>query len=361
MAIDPKVYNLFKFLTTELFPVVFGIVAYIYIFKVTDYFRFLGQLTLVFGIFRALLHFYRRVLVPAKRPLDYGKWAIVTGSTSGIGKDFADYLASIGMNLLVISRTEEKLVEQVKLLSSKHGVQVEYLAYDFTLAGETRRRFYEQLAGRLMVMDANGGIGLLINNVGSANEIPKDITEFSAEEIQGMIDCNIHSTIDMTMAVFPIMRTRRNGAIVSISSGSGNAPGPFLAVYSATKAFITQLSRSLSVEWAGSGVDFLVVTPFYVVSNLYKRRTGTIIAPMPIALIKGTLAQLGKGSYGIYEGHGYWMHGFLEFVGRYCYWNTMPRMRKMMIDNRKRFDAKSKSKAAAAAAAAANDSKKKDK
>lgn len=79
MAIDPKVYNLFKFLTTELFPVAFGIIAYIYIFKVVDYFRFLGQLTLAFGVFRASLHFYRRVLVSAKRPLDYGKWAIVTG------------------------------------------------------------------------------------------------------------------------------------------------------------------------------------------------------------------------------------------------------------------------------------------
>lgn len=81
MAIDPKVYNLIKFFTTELFPVVFGIAAYIYFFKVTDYFRFLGQLTLSFGAFRASLQFYRRVLVRAKRPLDYGKWAIVTGKS----------------------------------------------------------------------------------------------------------------------------------------------------------------------------------------------------------------------------------------------------------------------------------------
>jgi invasion protein IalB len=50
----------------------------------------------------------------------------------------------------------------------------------------------------------------------------------------------------------------------------------------------------MKVEWWDSGVDFYVVTPFYVVSNLYKRKSGTIIAPMPIALVKGTLAQIGK-------------------------------------------------------------------
>jgi hypothetical protein len=50
----------------------------------------------------------------------------------------------------------------------------------------------------------------------------------------------------------------------------------------------------MKVEWWGSGVDFYVVTPFYVVSNLYKRKSGTLIAPMPIELVKGTFAQLGK-------------------------------------------------------------------
>lgn len=122
---------------------------------------------------------------------------------------------------------------------------------------------------------------------------------------------------------------------MSISSGSCNAPAPFLAVYSATKAFMTQFSRSLKVEWWDSGVDFYVVTPFYVVSNLYKRKTGTIIAPMPDKLVKGTLCQIGKRH--VYEGHGYWFHGALQHLG-YIYWNTVARNRQMMVDNRKRYD-----------------------
>jgi len=57
---------------------------------------------------------------------------------------------------------------------------------------------------------------------------------------------------------------------------------------------MTQFSRSMKVECWGTGVDFLVVTPFYVVSNLYKRKTGTIVAPLPIKLVEGSFRQLGK-------------------------------------------------------------------
>jgi hypothetical protein len=60
------------------------------------------------------------------------------------------------------------------------------------------------------------------------------------------------------------------------------------------RAFITQFSRSMHVECWSTGVDFLVVTPFYVVSNLYKRQYGTIVAPLPIKLVEGSFKQLGK-------------------------------------------------------------------
>ena len=97
----------------------------------------------------------------------------------------------------------------------------------------------------------------------------------------------------------------------------------------------------MKVEWWDSGVDFYVVTPFYVVSNLYKRKSGTIIAPMPIALVKGTLAQLGKKH--LFQGHGYWFHGLLQFLS-YLYWGTVARNRQMMIDNRARYDERSQKK-----------------
>eukprot|EP01034_Spumella_vulgaris_P028591 gene28591-35474_t len=196
-------------------------------------------------------------------------------------------------------------------------------------------------------MHKDGGIGMLINNVGTANEIPKALDEFPEEEIEGMISCNIYSTIWMTRAVLKYMKEAKNGCIVSISSGSGNNMAPFLVIYSATKAFMTQFSRSMKIECWGTGVDFLVVTPFYVVSNLYKRKTGTVIAPMPIELVKGTLAQVGKKW--VFQGHGYWFHGVLGALGNY-WWGAAERNRKMMTDNRKRYDDRQAQKAAAAAA-----------
>jgi hypothetical protein len=83
----------------------------------------------------------------------------------------------------------------------------------------------------------------------------------------------------------------------------------------------------MHVELWGSGVDFLVVTPFYVVSGLYKRKEGTLIAPMPIKLIEGTMSQLGK-QY-VWQGHGYWFHGLLGTLAGY-YPGAIARWKKMM-------------------------------
>jgi short-subunit dehydrogenase len=98
---------------------------------------------------------------------------------------------------------------------------------------------------------------------------------------------------------------------------------------------MTEFSRSLSIENWGTGVDVLVVTPFYVVSNLFKRKYGTIVAPMPIALVKGTFAQLGK-KY-VWQVHGYWFHSILGNFFK-VYWNGVARNRKMMFVSRVRND-----------------------
>lgn len=209
------------------------------------------------------------------------------------------------------------------------------------MSTDGRKAFYAKLNEECVLMDGDGGIGLLINNVGIANEYPKQLEEFSDEEVDSIINCNIFSTVYMTRIVMKYMKEKKNGCIISISSISGNHVGPYLQIYSSTKAFITQFSRSMQVEAWGTGVDFLVVTPYYIVSNLYKRKGGTLLAPMPDKLVTGTLSQLGKRY--VWQGHGYWFHGVLGFFATY-YWGMADRYRKMMIDNRKRYDLKVTSK-----------------
>lgn len=146
------------------------------------------------------------------------------------------------MSVYIISRSESKLQEQVKelkeLMVNPSKQSVRYRAFDFsTPAGAERDAFYAALQRDCEELNSeeSGGLGLLINNVGTANEHPKYLLEFSVGEMESLIQCNIMSVTLMTHTVLPFMKQRKNGGIVSISSGSGFFPGPLISIYSATK------------------------------------------------------------------------------------------------------------------------------
>jgi 17beta-estradiol 17-dehydrogenase / very-long-chain 3-oxoacyl-CoA reductase len=193
-----------------------------------------GVVTLLIIVYRVALGVYRRLIRQPKKPTSYGKWAIVTGSTSGIGKEYADYLAKRGMSILIISRSKDKLIEQCAALKA-YKVDASYLAYDFTDAGPARDEFYAALDKELQRLDGDGGIGLLINNVGTTNQYPQTLMELSEKDCNDMINCNMHSTVFMTRAALKYMAPKNKGAVVNVSSGSGLVCAPYIAIYSATK------------------------------------------------------------------------------------------------------------------------------
>ena len=139
------------------------------------------------------------------------------------------------MNILLISRNETKLELQKKYLIDKYHIDVKYITFDYTKIGKERHDFYENLKTKCIDMNNRGGIGILVNNVGISNEIPMNLDEFSEMELTDILQCNINSTVFMTRTVYTYMKERSNGAIICISSGSGNHPTPMLSVYSATK------------------------------------------------------------------------------------------------------------------------------
>ena len=110
--IDPKVRNLTLYVLPILLTVGGGVYAFTKYSTEKDPIKIFGYIVLILIIWRVLLHMYRRLFLPPKHPRDYGKWAIVTGSTSGIGKEFAEEFARLGMSIMLISRTESKLKEQ---------------------------------------------------------------------------------------------------------------------------------------------------------------------------------------------------------------------------------------------------------
>jgi short-subunit dehydrogenase len=237
MAVDQKVWNLFRFVIIRLSVIAALFYVLIRVTGMSSFFEVVGVTVVLVLLYRFMLMLWRRSILPPKRPLAYGKWAIVTGSTAGIGKEFAEHLASEGMFLLLISRNIDKLREQRDSMVDEFNVDVDIMEHDFTSegCGAVSRAFYRRLDEKCAELDQKGGIGLLVNNVGIMNEVPMNLDEFSDDEVQDMLQCNVCSTVSTTRTVFKYMKGRRNGAVVSISAGAANHPTPMQAVYSATK------------------------------------------------------------------------------------------------------------------------------
>jgi 17beta-estradiol 17-dehydrogenase / very-long-chain 3-oxoacyl-CoA reductase len=167
----------------------------------------------------------------------YGSWAVVTGCTDGIGKAYAEHLAKRGLNVVLISRTLEKLQEQAKFLTDKYKVETKVIAVDFT----EQTSIYTTIRNELGDLD----IGVLVNNVGMSYKSPEffDVYGQSDKDLSNLINCNITSLTKMTAIVLPNMVKKRKGIIINNASGSGRIPTPLLTVYSATKAYVDFFSR----------------------------------------------------------------------------------------------------------------------
>ncbi len=189
----------------------------------------------------------------------YGSWAIVTGCTDGIGKSYAEQLAKRGLNVVLISRTLEKLQEQAKHLREKYSVETRVIAADFTgkeysmlilkqikiiyicTFSQEPNNIYPQIKSQIADLE----IAILVNNVGVSYKHPEyfDVFAENDQAVSDMINCNITSVTKMTGLVLPGMLKRRKGIIVNNASASGRTPTPLLAVYSATKAYVDFFSR----------------------------------------------------------------------------------------------------------------------
>jgi uncharacterized protein len=181
-----------------------------------------------------------------------GMTALVTGASSGIGEAIAYRLAREGLNVVLVARSEAKLQALAARLANEHGVAATALAADLSKPG-----CGEALRGRV---EATGiTIDVLVNNAGFGTYGAFETTDASAE--QAMIAVNTAAVVDVTHAFLPGMLQRRRGAVLNVASAVAFQPGPYMAVYAATKAFVLSFSEALWVECRERGVRVTALCP----------------------------------------------------------------------------------------------------
>lgn len=248
---------------------------------------------------------YKTFLRPGKDLKKFGKWAIVTGATDGIGKAYAMALAKKGVSVILISRTEDKLKQVKDEIDAKgyNGVEVKYVVCDYS-------QFDDKAKEHVKKSIAGLEIGILINNVGVSYRYPMYFHELSDSEVAALVEMNVNSTTWMTRFVIHGMVERKKGAIVNISSGSAMYPLPLLAEYSAAKSYIEKFTLALNAEYATKGISVQCQIPFYVSTKLAKMRK-SLSVPTPDAYASVGIKFIGQPEPVVSP---YWVHGIMGFV-----------------------------------------------
>ncbi|RKU48869.1 hypothetical protein DL546_008164 [Coniochaeta pulveracea] len=238
-----------------------------------------------------------------------GTWAVVTGASDGLGKEFATQLASKGFNVVLVSRTHSKLDALAQELEKKYtGVQTKVLAMDYSKDNDED---YQRLSQLISGLD----IGILINNVGQSHSIPVPFLETSDDEMKNIVTINCFGTLKTTKIVAPILVQRKKGLILTVGSFAGWMPTPLLATYSGSKAFLQHWSSSLAEELKPQGVDVELILSYLVTTAMSKVRRSSAMIPNPKQWVRSALGRIGqRGNQQMaYTVTPYWSHALLAW------------------------------------------------
>ena len=180
----------------------------------------------------------------------YGPWALVTGASSGIGKELAHELASRNLNLVIVARRQELLDTLKEALARKYGVEVRSVAVDLT----TPMAF-----SIIEEATADIEIGLLVPNAGMA--MAGEFIESDLEDNIAMIQLNVLAPLQLAHEFGRKMALREHGGILFTSGVLAYQAIPMMANYAATKAYVLLLAEALHNEFKPRGVDVTVLSP----------------------------------------------------------------------------------------------------
>lgn len=189
--------------------------------------------------------------------------ALITGSSGGIGEEFAVQFARRGVNLVLVARRAEKLSAlRERLLQMAPGIRVDVVAADLSLPGSAA-----DLAAK--VGELGRRVDVLINNAGVG--LHGDFTGQDVAANAAQIHLNCVTLVELTGLYLPAMTAARHGVVINVASTASFQPTPGMAVYGATKAFVLSFTESIWKETKGSGVRVLALCPGATDTEFFER------------------------------------------------------------------------------------------
>jgi short-subunit dehydrogenase len=196
---------------------------------------------------------------------DEGRAALVTGASTGIGADLAECFARDGYNLILAARSDAALNDVATRLADQYNVKATPIAIDLGQIG-AGRKLADEITVRGLCVD------VLVNNAGYG---AAGAFAGSDETTQlGMIDLNVRTLVELTHIYWPDMLTNKRGGVLNVASTAAFQPGPLMAIYYATKAFVLSFSEALWKEAEGTGVHVSCLCPGPTASK-FRERAGT--------------------------------------------------------------------------------------
>jgi short-subunit dehydrogenase len=190
---------------------------------------------------------------------------LITGASSGIGEVFARKLAARGRNVLLVARSEDKLITLCNELGRSNSIRAQYVALDLSQP-ESPARLFAEAEKRGLFVD------MLINNAGFGS-----MGEFSKLDLArelNMIDLNIKALVELTHRFIQPMLARKQGAIINVASTAAFQAVPFMATYAATKAFVLSFSEALWEENRQYGIKVMALCPGVTDTNFFEAARG---------------------------------------------------------------------------------------
>lgn len=180
-----------------------------------------------------------------------GKTALVTGASSGIGREIAGLLAAEGADIIITARRADRLEALAAELREAHGRKVSVIAADLAAPAGAGALFDE--------VSAIGPIDVLVNNAGFGGY--QELRDTATERVLEMLNLNVVALTELTCRFLPMLLERERGYILNVGSLVAWLPIPRFAAYCATKAYVRQFSEALAAELSGTSITVTCLSP----------------------------------------------------------------------------------------------------